>query len=157
MLTIDWILIALLLVAAFRGWRLGVIKQVLSLVGIIVGLLLAKMFSGVLGGALSPHLGDNVAIAHGVAFIIIWVVVPIVLNLLGEVVSTVLDKIIIVGTVNKVVGAAFSLLKYAFLLGAVIWALVACKFVPAETVESSFMGIMLESFSEAFYTSFMNA
>ncbi len=153
----DWILIALLLAAAIRGWRLGVIKQILSLVGIIVGLVLAKMFSGVLGGVLSPHLGDNMAVAHGVAFIAIWVVVPIVLNLLGEVVSTVLDKIIIVGKVNKVLGAVFSLFKYAFLLGAVIWALVACGFLQAETVEASFMGIMLKSFSEAFYTSFMNA
>ena len=52
----DWILIALLLAAAIRGWRLSVIKQILSLVGIIVGLVLAKMFSGVLGGVLSPHL-----------------------------------------------------------------------------------------------------
>ncbi len=155
--TFDWILIALLVVAAIRGWRLGVIKQILSLLGIIVGLVLAKMFSGVLGGVLSPHLGDNMAISQGVAFIAIWVAVPIVLNLIGEVVSTVLDKIIIVGKVNKVLGAVFSLFKYAFLLGAIIWALVACKFLPAETVEASFMGIMLKSFSEAFYTSFMNA
>ena len=154
---LDWILIALLAAALIRGWRLGVIKQIISIVGIVVGLVLARMYSGALGGSLAPHLGDNMAVASGVAFVVIWVVVPIILNLAGELVSTVLDRIIIVGQANKVLGAAFSLLKYAFLLGALLWAMVAGKLLPAELVEGSFMGIMLKSFSEAFYTSFMNA
>ena len=154
---LDWILIALLGAALIRGWRLGVVKQLISIVGIMAGLVLARMYSGVLGGSLAPHLGDNMAVASGVAFVGIWVVVPLILNLAGELVSTVLDRIIIVGKVNKVLGAAFSLLKYTFLLGALLWALVACKLVPAPMVEGSFMGVMLKSFSEAFYISFMNA
>lgn len=154
---LDWIVIALLAAAFIRGWRLGIIKQLISIVGIVAGLVLARMYSGALGGSLAPHLGDNMAVASGIAFVFIWVVVPLILNLGGELVSTILDKIIIVGTANKVLGALFSLLKYAFLLGALLWALVACKLLPAELVEGSFMGIMLKSFSEAFYTSFMNA
>lgn len=153
----DWILALLLLGAVIRGWRLGVIKQVVSIVGIIAGLVLAKMFCGVVGEALSPHIGDNVGLASSIAFVAIWVLVPAVLGLLGELVSTILDKIIIVGKVNKILGALFSLLKYAFLLGAIIWALARTRLLPAETLNESFMGVMLKLFSEAFYTSFMNA
>ena len=146
MQVVDWILIALLLAAAFRGWRLGVIKQVVSIVGIAAGLMLARMFCGVLGETWAPHLGGNPG-----------VVVPAILCLLGEVVSTVLDKIIIVGKVNKIVGALFSIFKYALLLGAVVWAMMASKMFPDGTLDTSFMAVMLKSFSEAFYTSFMNA
>ena len=74
-----------------------------------------------------------------------------------RVVSTVLDKIIIVGKVNKIVGALFSIFKYALLLGAVVWAMMASKMFPDGTLDTSFMAVMLKSFSEAFYTSFMNA
>ena len=157
MQVVDWILIALLLAAAFRGWRLGVIKQVVSIVGIVAGLMLARMFCGVLGETWAPHLGGNPGVATGLAFVAIWVVVPANLCLLGEVVSTVLDKIIIVGKVNKIVGALFSIFKYALLLGAVVWAMMASKMFPDGTLDTSFMAVMLKSFSEAFYTSFMNA
>ena len=154
---LDWILALLLLGAVVRGWRLGVIKQVVSIAGIILGLVAAKMFCGVVGEALSPHVGDNMGLASGIAFVAIWVLVPAVLGLLGELVSTILDKIIIVGQVNKILGALFSLLKYAFLLGAIIWALARTRLLPAEILTESFMGVMLKAFSEAFYTSFINA
>ncbi len=157
MSTLDWILTILLLVGALRGLRAGAIKQLVSLVGIIVGLILAKMFYMALGEVLSPHLGDNVSLANGVAFVAIWVLVPAVLGLIAELVTTVLDKILIVGTLNKLLGALFGVIKYGFLLGAVAWALVACKLLTDEALSHSVIGTTLKAFSEAFYTALINA
>ncbi len=154
---IDWILLVLLLLGTFCGWRSGVIKQIISLLGIVVGLLLAKMFYMMLGEVLSPHLGDNVSLANGVAFVVIWVLVPAVLALLGEVITTVLDHIILVGTLNKLLGAVFALFKWSFLFGAVAWALVSCHLISIETLEQSVVGVTLKAFSEAFYTALINA
>jgi membrane protein required for colicin V production len=133
------------------------LKQLISLVGIIVGLVLAKMFYMVLGEALSPHLNDNVSLANGIAFIAIWVLVPAALGLVAELITTVLDHIAIVGTMNKLMGAVFGLFKYCFLIGAVMWALVACKLLSEETLGQTVIGTTLKAFSESFYTALINA
>ena len=157
MTPIDWIIIALLLLGMFRGWRRGMLKQLTSLLGIVVGLLAAKMFYMMLGEVLSPHLNDNAKLANALAFIAIWVLVPAVLGLLAELITTVLDKIIVVGTMNKLMGAVFGLFKYAFLIGALAWAVVRCHLISEETLNQSLSAATLKAFSESFYNALINA
>lgn len=107
---IELLLLAILLYGAFRGWRNGLVKEVISFFGIFIGFYLAYYFYkqaqvGVLG------------------FLLIWIGVPLVLGIIAWLITKVLDKIIVIGTMNKLLGAAAGFLKYAFLLGCVIMAI----------------------------------
>ena len=105
MQTIDWILVVLLLLGAIRGWRTGLIKQVVSLGGLIAGLLIAKLCYAMVGDAIAPHIDNHTTLAHVLAFILIWIAVPVILGVLGEILTTVLDKLFVLGTVNSILGA----------------------------------------------------
>ena len=56
---------------------------------------------------------------------------------MGELVSTVLDKLCILGTINKMGGAVIGFLKYGFVLGALVWVLSAVDIIGKETLQQS--------------------
>ncbi|MBQ2595402.1 MAG: CvpA family protein [Bacteroidaceae bacterium] len=151
MLPLDWILLGLLLFGAVKGFIRGAVRQLLSLGGIFLGLLLAKMFYEVLGAAIAPHLNHQTSLANTLAFVGIWILVPAVLGLIGEVVSTVLDKIFVLGTVNKLLGAVLGFFKYEVLLGALIWVFASTGFLSADIMRQSVMCEPLKAVPEAIY------
>ena len=124
MLIIDWVIVVLWLLGTLKGWSRGLVRQAVSIFAIVLGFLLAKAFCSVLGTSLAPE-SEHPALVNGVCFVLIWLIVPIAFGLVGELVSTVLDKLCILGTINKMGGALIGFLKYGFVLGALVWVLSA--------------------------------
>lgn len=136
MLVIDWILIVLWLLGTLKGWTRGMVRQAVSVFGIIIGFLLAKAFCSVLGTSLAPE-SEHPTLVSGACFVLIWLGVPIALGLVGELVSTALNKMCVLGVANKIGGAVIGFLKYGFVLGALVWVLSAVGIVSEETLQRS--------------------
>ena len=107
---IELLCLAVLLYGAFSGWKNGLVKEVISFVGFFLGFFIAYEYYkraevGVLG------------------FLLIWIGIPLVLGVIAWLVTKVIDKIIVVNTLNRLLGAAAGFLKYAFLIGCVILAI----------------------------------
>ncbi len=92
-----------LLYGFVSGWRNGLIKEVCSTAGFIAGCLLAW------------HCHENYNLAWGWT-LLLCIAFPIVLGFLASLVSKVLSAIIIVGTINKCLGAIVGFLKYGILI-----------------------------------------
>lgn len=152
MLIIDWIILILLLLGVFRGWRTGLVKQIISIGGLVAGLLIAKLCYAMVGDTLAPHLGNQTTLAQILAFILIWIAVPAILGLLGELVTTVLDKLFVLGTVNSVLGALLGLIKFQLIIGSLIWVLSATKIIGEATMQQSVLCKPLKAVPEALYT-----
>lgn len=152
MQTIDWILVVLLLLGAIRGWRTGLIKQVVSLGGLIAGLLIAKLCYAMVGDAIAPHIDNHTTLAHVLAFILIWIAVPVILGVLGEILTTVLDKLFVLGTVNSILGALLGLIKFQLIIGALIWVLCATKIIGENTMQQSVLCAPFKTVPETLYT-----
>lgn len=152
MLVIDWILLAILALGTFRGWQLGCVRQLVSLVAFFAGLLLAKMFYMALGEALAPHLGDYTTFANLLAFVLIWVAVPAVLSLVGEVMSKVVDKLFVLGTINSMLGALISFVKFHLIIGAVVWVFASAGVISAATMQQSVLCGLMKAAPEALYS-----
>lgn len=142
----------LLLLGAIRGWRTGLIKQVVSLGGLIAGLLIAKLCYAMVGDAIAPHIDNHTTLAHVLAFILIWIAVPVILGVLGEILTTVLDKLFVLGTINSILGALLGLIKFQFIIGALIWVLCATKIIGENTMQQSVLCAPLKAVPEALYT-----
>lgn len=142
----------LLLLGAIRGWRTGLIKQVVSLGGLIAGLLIAKLCYAMVGDAIAPHIDNHTTLAHVLAFILIWIAVPVILGVLGEILTTVLDKLFVLGTVNSILGALLGLIKFQLIIGALIWVLCATKIIGENTMQQSVLCTPLKAVPEALYT-----
>lgn len=142
----------LLLLGAIRGWCTGLIKQVVSLGGLIAGLLIAKLCYAMVGDAIAPHIDNHTTLAHVLAFILIWIAVPVILGVLGEILTTVLDKLFVLGTVNSILGALLGLIKFQLIIGALIWVLCATKIIGENTIQQSVLCAPLKAVPEALYT-----
>lgn len=152
MLVLDWILLALLAFGTIKGWRKGLVKQIISLVAFFVGLLVAKACYAMLGGVLSPYLNDHTTIANIIAFILIWIAVPCCLALFGEMISTVLDKLFVLGKLNSFLGSLMGLLKYELILGAFIWVFSLTQILSSATMEESVLCRPLKAVAETVYS-----
>ena len=155
MLTIDWIMLAILVVGAIRGWQLGCVRQLVSLVAFFVGLIVAKMFYMMLGEAIAPHLGDHTTMANLIAFVLIWVAVPTVLSLVGEVLNTILDRLFVLGTINSMLGALLCFVKFHLIVGAVVWAFASAGVISATTMQQSVLCGVMKAAPEALYSALM--
>lgn len=144
MLAVDWIIVVLWMLGVLKGWHRGMVRQAVSLVGLFIGFLLAKAFCSVLGTSLAPE-SEHPTLVNGVCFVLIWIGVPIVLGILGEITSTALDKLFVIGTFNKMCGAVIGFFKYAFVMGAMVWMLSAIGVIGQQTMEHSrFCSILRE-------------
>lgn len=155
MLTIDWILLAVLALGAIRGWQLGCIRQLVSLVALFAGYVLAKMFYCMLGEALAPHLGDHATLANVLAFVLIWVAVPAVLSVVAEMMSAVFGKLLILGSLNCMLGAVIGFVKFHLIVGAVVWAFASAGVIGHATMQESTLCSLLKAAPEALYTALM--
>jgi membrane protein required for colicin V production len=139
---IDIVLLVLLVVPTIIGLRQGLIKALLSLVGIILGVVLASNFYENLAGALG--FISNPDIANIVAFALILIVVIIAASLLAKFLKAIL-KMVMLGWVNSLGGAIFGFLMGAITLGAIL-ATVVKFFGPDMLAESLIAGILLDKF-----------
>ena len=142
----NWLDIAIMVpiaITAVIGLKTGLIKAVLSMVGVIIGVILAGRFYLPLSEQLTFISSEGVAKVVAFAIILIGVMVSslVLANLLKWAVSMVM-----LGWVNRLGGAVFGVLLGAITCGALLAAWV--KFFGAgETILDSILaGVLLDYF-----------
>jgi len=118
---LDIVILVLVVIPTLIGLKAGLIRAVLSLVGVIVGVILAGQYHQALGEQLTFISQANVA--NIVAFAIILIVVMIIAAVLASVLKW-LVSLVLLGWVNRLGGAIFGLLLGVIFCGALlaIWA-----------------------------------
>ncbi|NQT31840.1 MAG: CvpA family protein [Deltaproteobacteria bacterium] len=114
---LDIVILVAVAIAAIIGLKLGLIKAVLLLAGIIVGVVLAGHYSGPLGERLTFISSEGVAkvVAFAVIMLAVLAVAAIATALL-----TWAAKVVMLGWVNRLGGAVVGLLLGAFFCGALL-------------------------------------
>ncbi len=139
---LDMVILVSLIIPIFIGLKLGIIKAVLSLAGLIIGVVLASNFYKPLAKVLG--FISNEDIANIVAFILILVAVMVITTLLVRLLKFI-ASVAMLGWVDHLGGAVFS-----FLMGAIFWsALLATwvKFFGTELVIQSLLAeVLLDKF-----------
>ncbi|MBR1889998.1 MAG: CvpA family protein [Alloprevotella sp.] len=114
----DIFILAVMIWAAYHGWRDGFLKQVVSSVGVIIGLVVAALCYRTFGEYLSIGGTEMNAFTSVVAFFLLWIIVPIALGFVANVITKTL-KVIKLGLFNSLAGTLVSMLKYLILLSCV--------------------------------------
>ena len=114
---LDIVILVVLLIAAVMGLKMGLIKAVLLLAGIIVGVVLAGHYSGPLGERLTFISSEGVAKA--VAFAVIMLAV-LAVAAIAAALLTWAAKVSMLGWVNRLGGAVLGLLLGALFCGALL-------------------------------------
>ena len=140
---LDIALVILLLIPVFIGLKAGIIKILLTVAGVIVGVVLAGRLSGPLGDRLT--FISNPGTAKVVAFVFILVAVMVLAAVAAFLIRKAVSAILL-GWVDKLVGAVLGLI-----LGAIFWGAILTMWVkflgPGDTITGSALaGFLLDGF-----------
>ena len=140
---LDIVIIVVVVIAALIGLKVGIIKALLMVAGVVVGIILAGRLSAWLGDKLT--FISNPGIAKVVAFAVIMVAV-IIIFLVAAMLLKKLASAMLLGWVNRLVGAVLALFLVVLFFGAVLTMWV--KFLGAgSTIEESMMArFLLDTF-----------
>ena len=117
---LDIILLVCLVPAAIEGFRKGLVSQVVSLLSLFLGAWLSFRLAGLVSDWITPYLADaSPAMVQVIAFILVMVVVAALLYLVGKGIKALL-KVVLLGGVDKLLGAVLGLLKTGLVIGLII-------------------------------------
>jgi len=142
----NWLDIALLIIIIIPtliGLKFGIIKIVISLIGLILGVVLAGRYYGPLAEMLT--FISNSGIANVVAFAIIFIGVIVIASILASLIKWVISAILL-GWVNRLGGAFFGFVMGAMFCGAILTIWVKFLGTSNAIIESSIAGILLDGF-----------
>jgi membrane protein required for colicin V production len=131
----DLVMLCLLGLLAFRGFRRGLVREVAGLAALAAGFLLAYSLDGPVGGWLRGAIHSlTSAEARILAFLVILLVVSIGVDLAARLFTRIIKRLPVVGSLNRLGG----LLTGALLAFVGIWLLTACLlFLPASLLPFS--------------------
>ncbi len=109
---LDIVIVLLLALAVWQGWRQGVVTQILGLAALALGIFLAWRYGGAIGSWLGME--DVVARVAGFAIVLVAVVVGVVL--IGRATRG-LFRIVGLGVFDNVLGVLFSAFKMVLFVG----------------------------------------
>jgi len=116
----DIILIVLFAWSAYRGFVKGIILSAASLLALLLGVWGAIKFSAVTGGFLADFIHVETRILQVIAFAVTFIGIVIAIHFIAKAIEGIANAVAL-GVVNKVFGAAFGVLKSAFIISVVLY------------------------------------
>ncbi len=112
--SIDFIIIAFLLISMFHGFKNGFINEIASLLGLIIGLYCAVFFSHFITGFLARFTSWSDNFNSFLGFVITFLVVISIISLASKTITKIADFAAL-GIFNKLFGAVLGVLKALFI------------------------------------------
>lgn len=117
---IDIILLILLVLGAYEGFKKGFLLGLIGLVGFVVAVVLGFYFMDAMTVWLAEHVTEfNIAYPI-VAFLIIFGISTILIQVVGKTLKKIMN-IILLGSIDSIAGAGLGILRVSFFISLFIW------------------------------------
>jgi membrane protein required for colicin V production len=144
---LDLILLAILLLGGFLGFRKGLLLEIITFLGLVIGIISAFKLLNTGIEYIRSTWGWNSIFIPYIAFIAIFILVFFGMFLLGKALKKILDFTLI-GSADNIAGAILGMLKMAFGLSLVLWLTRAASIeFPSEMTSGSVLFYPLVEFA----------
>lgn len=147
---LDIILLIPLVWLMYRGFQKGFIIELSSLIALVLGIYFAINFSYFAAEFLTNNFSIGDKYLAIIAFVVTFIAIVFAVFFIGKLLEQVIN-IIFLGFVNKLAGAAFGLIKAAFLLSVILWIInsfdLSKSFIKDATREGSILYDPIEQFA----------
>jgi len=117
---IDIIISILVLISAYKGFKNGLIKELLSLISIFLGIYIAINFSFYMEKFLTTSFPKHQAFVSIISFILVFLIVFLSIKLAGFLMSK-LAKSLKLGFLNKLLGLIFGASKVLLIISIILF------------------------------------
>lgn len=149
----DILIVVPLAWGLYKGFSKGLVKSLAALVALVLGVVGAIKFSSLTSVFLAANLNIGTTYLPLVSFIITFIAIIVAVHLLARILDKVLAAVAL-GGLNRVAGAAFGVVKFAFIVSVVLIILDyiddQVQFLPADKVESSLLYVPVANFAPSF-------
>ena len=133
---IDFLILIPIAYFAYRGFANGIIKEVLSIVGIILGVFLTFQYMEPVGAAIKPLFEEGASFVPFISAIVIFVGTLSLVHLAAFLSKKFLETIKL-NFVNRIAGAAFGFPKSGIVISAILLILAGFSFPSEESRQNS--------------------
>lgn len=135
---------------AYKGFQKGFIIELCSLIALILGIYFAINFSNYAADLLVSNFDIGAKYLSITAFVITFIAIVIGVFFIGKILEKFID-ILMLGFINQIAGAAFGILKAAFLISIILWIINSFDFtntiIKSEQKANSVLYEQLEQFA----------
>ncbi len=148
---VDLIVLGLLIWAAYRGYKKGLLLEVVGILAFGLGILLSLKLLQWGQDLLTEHFQLDESLLPYIAFFILFALIVIGVNLLGTGIKKALH-LSFLGTVDSLLGAALGIFKWALGISVIFWALKAMGVDdPGGTLADSYLFNLLQPLAPGFF------
>ena len=137
---IDIVLVVPLLWGIFKGFKKGLIIELVSLIALVLGVWGSVHFSDFAAQLLSEHIQEKYLSLT--AFMLTFIAIVVLIYFLGKLLEKVIN-IIQLKFVNKLLGACFGLLKFGLIISVLLFIIERYNkkfdFIPSNFLSSSIL------------------
>lgn len=120
MSTFDWIIGALLLLGAYKGFRDGFLMSLVMLLAIVVGIMAGFKLMDLMMTYLAGKFNIDTTVLPYIAFAAVFLLVVFSIYFLGKAIHASIDKTFL-GRVDQVAGALLGAVRMLFMASIILW------------------------------------
>ena len=135
----DIVILLMLALAGFLGYRQGFLMELFFLFALVLGVFVGFKLMGTGADYLHKEFNADNKLLPYVSFTIVFILVVVLVTWLGRRIKSSMDKTFL-GKVDAIAGAALSMLKCAFGISVLIWLMSSFHYsLPANWVNDSWL------------------
>lgn len=136
---IDILLVIIILLGAYSGYKEGFLMSLISLVAILLGILGGFKLMGYAMLFLENKFNVDSAVLPYLSFAVVFVIIVVLVSLLGRSVKSSIDENFL-GRMDQASGSLLGMLKAAFMASVILWIIDSLKISLKETwIEGSYL------------------
>lgn len=135
-MVIDVIVVVLIIMAAIKGYRLGLIAGIFSYLAFVVGLAAAMKLSAIFASRIKEVIAVSDKWLPFLAFVVVFLFVAILVKWLAKLLQSVFDKVML-GWLNRAGGVLFFVLLYISVFTIFLFYLDQMQLLPQSAVSAS--------------------
>ena len=136
LIALDWFILVILLGGLIRGYMVGAVRQVGSLIGLVAALLFSVEFMETVGTLIVSSLGLSESLIPLTGFTVLFLGVYLLFLALSHLVEQVLESLSL-SILNQVIGGAVGGIKAALLLSLLFLVLAGLEMPERDTRDES--------------------
>ncbi|MDP8232703.1 MAG: CvpA family protein [Candidatus Zophobacter franzmannii] len=107
---LDLILLGILIIITFYGWKKGIVASLLSLAGIIISFVLAGLYAPMFQNALVNNFGLGSGMSMFLAYLLVIIIILLIIQIIRLLLEGIL-KLLHLTIVNRILGAMFAFIN----------------------------------------------
>jgi len=136
---IDIVLVVVILLGAYGGYRDGFLMTLFSLLAIILGVLGGFKLMGKAMFLLSEKFNIDATVLPYISFFVVFILIVLVVTLIGRLIRSSIDGNFL-GQVDQIAGALLGTVKIIFMVSVLLWILDSMKVeIPEHWTEKSWL------------------